>query len=162
MAAAKSLVLLTFVPAIATSIGDGSRTEPDITIYVEDEYGDVQYAFPFLTNRIYSIMQNVVGSDYIIRDFRFTPERITLIVEAKNRDDVDALVDRVNYDYTEGEDWGDLNLDAETLIPLANLNLAEDTSIGFIPLLEDYKILDSGPNLDMEEIQSSLLYLSMM
>lgn len=131
------LVRLTFVPATSTEDVDGSSDDPIITIYADAEH--TQYAFPILTDRIASIYKNIL-SPFIHWEMEYSPEKVVISVPISDLDDVDVLRDQTNFDVTEGEGWGDLSLDDESLI-FYDPNLEGSGEILYVPFLDDVEIL---------------------
>lgn len=135
------IVMLTFVPAISISDEDGSIDEPTVMIYTDET--NTNYAFPFLTDRIREIYDNIMAP-YINYELEYTPEKVTIIVPIMDWDEVDALRDQTNWDVTEGEGWGDLTLDEETA-QLVNLDLEAGEDILYIPFLNDVQVSEIPP-----------------
>ena len=131
------LVLLTFVPAISITDETGSSDDPIITIYADPE--NQRYAFPLLTSKIASIYRNIL-SPFIHWEMEYSPEKVVILVPISNLDDIDRLRDQTNYDVTEGEGWGDLSLDDESLT-FYNPDLVGSGAILYIPFLDDVEIL---------------------
>lgn len=132
------LVILTFVPATSVMNPDGSTDEPLITIYNEEG----GYAFPIMTHKIASIYKNILAP-YQNYEIVYAAEKVTIYVLVSNRNEIDPLVDQVNYDVAEGDGWGDLILDDETLT-YYHPNLEGYGGILYVPLLQDVEILKRG------------------
>lgn len=131
------LVRLTFVPATSTENVDGSMDDPIITIYADPD--NTQYAFPLLTERIASIYNNILSS-FIHWEMEYSPNKVVILVPISDLGDVDILRDQSNFDVSEGEGWGDLSLDDESLT-FYNPDLEGNGEILYIPFLDDVEVL---------------------
>lgn len=131
------LVLLTFVPAISVTDETGSSDDPIITIYADPQ--NRRYAFPLLTDRIASIYKNILRP-FIHWEMEYSPEKVVILVPVSDLNQVDQLRDQTNFDVTEGEGWGDLNLDDESLT-FYDPDLEGSGEILYVPFLDDVEIL---------------------